>query len=117
MVTNSAGSFQTAAMKRHRFCLGMDCGRALRYLHDTLIELKGNPKRREGSLEIKGFCNSTRGLLTYIICASPLSTAEWTFMEMRRGRGDTLDFHRFYRSVVEKLGSTVVSKETMPVQG
>eukprot|EP01064_Diplonema_japonicum_P021908 TRINITY_DN314_c0_g2_i1.p1 TRINITY_DN314_c0_g2~~TRINITY_DN314_c0_g2_i1.p1 ORF type:complete len:453 (+),score=78.89 TRINITY_DN314_c0_g2_i1:100-1458(+) len=117
---NDSSTYLAAEMKKIRICVGMDVGRAIKHVFETLIELKGNPKRKESSLEIKGFCNSSRGLLTYVVNATPLATTEWTFFEFKRGRGDTMDFHKFYRSVVARLGSSVISKECgslFPVSG
>ena len=78
---------------------------------DALEVLKGNPKRKTGNaVEIKGFANASRGLVTYIVNCYPLMTPKWTLVELRRGRGDALDFHHFFHSVIEQLGPLVISK-------
>lgn len=71
---------------------------------EALEKAKSNPKAKEGSLEIKGFKNSSKGLLTYQLEILPTVTQGMVLVEMRRTRGDTLDFHEFYRSLVDALG-------------
>jgi serine/threonine protein kinase len=80
-------------------------------LLETLETLKSNPKVKEGSAEVKGFINSAKGLLTYSLEYFPLVTSGLNLIEIRRTRGDTLDFHEFYRKLREALGDLVVSKE------
>jgi len=77
---------------------------------EVLGSLKASPKTKEGTMEIKGFINSVKGLLTYSVDFVPTVCANLTLVEMRRTRGDTLDFHEFYRQLIAKLGDVVVSK-------
>eukprot|EP01065_Artemidia_motanka_P026753 TRINITY_DN31_c0_g1_i4.p1 TRINITY_DN31_c0_g1~~TRINITY_DN31_c0_g1_i4.p1 ORF type:complete len:444 (+),score=147.90 TRINITY_DN31_c0_g1_i4:84-1415(+) len=63
--------------------------------------LKGNPKDGKDPVEIKGFCNASKGLMTYVctVCPFiPVKGQQWCFVEMRRGRGDTLDFQSFWEA-------------------
>jgi len=71
---------------------------------EALEKAKSNPKAKEGSLEIKGFKNSSKGLLTYQLELLPTVSQNLVLIEMRRTRGDTLDFHEFYRYVIDTLG-------------
>lgn len=77
----------------------------------VLDSLKANPKSKEGSLEIKGFLNAPKGLLTYLAVLIPTCASKLTLVELRRGRGDVFEFHDLFRQVVAGLGSKVRSKE------
>ena len=81
---------------------------------DILVGLKGNPKRKDQSAEIKGFVNASKGLVTYVVNCIPLSTPKYTLVELRRGRGDPTDFHNFFYAVVQKLGPLVISTGHAP---
>lgn len=82
----------------------------------VLDSLKANPKSKEGSLEIKGFVNAPKGLLTYLAVLIPTCASKLTLVELRRGRGDVFEFHELFRSVVAGLGSKVRSRESQPPQ-
>eukprot|EP01065_Artemidia_motanka_P026754 TRINITY_DN31_c0_g1_i5.p1 TRINITY_DN31_c0_g1~~TRINITY_DN31_c0_g1_i5.p1 ORF type:complete len:447 (+),score=167.24 TRINITY_DN31_c0_g1_i5:84-1424(+) len=63
--------------------------------------LKGNPKDGKDPVEIKGFCNASKGLMTYVCTVCPFIPVKgqlWCFVELRRGRGDTLDFQSFWET-------------------
>ncbi|CUG82099.1 serine-threonine protein kinase, putative [Bodo saltans] len=77
----------------------------------VLSSLNANPKSKEGSLEIKGFLNAPKGLLTYLAVLIPTCASKLTLVELRRGRGDVFEFHDLFRQVVAGLGSKVRSKE------
>ena len=64
-------------------------------------------------MELRGFVNKTKGLLTYTVTMFPLVEGELTMVEVRRGRGDTFDFHDLYRALMEGLSSTIRSEEVM----
>eukprot|EP00756_Hemistasia_phaeocysticola_P013760 Hpha_TRINITY_DN15298_c0_g2::TRINITY_DN15298_c0_g2_i1::g.68252::m.68252 len=71
--------------------------------HDSL---KGNPKDGKDTCEIKGFCNAAKGLMTYVCTVVPfipVGGEQWAYVELRRGRGDTLDFAQFWESLVGLL--------------
>jgi hypothetical protein len=80
----------------------------------VLEQMKANPKTKEGSLEIKGFVNAPKGLLTYVLHIMPTVSPQLSILELRRGRGDTFDFHEFYRQMVTALGAKVRSRELVP---
>jgi len=75
----------------------------------VLDELKANPKRREGSMEIKGFTCAAKGLLMYVATVSPTCCQHLSLVELRRGRGDVLEFHELFLKVVAGLGEKVRS--------
>jgi serine/threonine protein kinase len=77
----------------------------------VLDALRGNPKAKEGSLEIKGFFNAPKGLMTYIVQIIPTCVPNMCLVELRRGRGDVLEFHDLYRSILSNLGPKVRSTE------
>eukprot|EP01059_Diplonema_ambulator_P032533 TRINITY_DN641_c0_g5_i1.p1 TRINITY_DN641_c0_g5~~TRINITY_DN641_c0_g5_i1.p1 ORF type:complete len:455 (+),score=143.42 TRINITY_DN641_c0_g5_i1:59-1366(+) len=95
--------------KATRFVVACSPTATMQSLIQVLTNLKGNPKSKEDSWEIKGFANANKGLLTYIAVILPVCSDTMTFVEIRRGRGDTLDFHEFYRQVVDALGTSVIS--------
>ncbi|KAJ9451397.1 CBL-interacting protein kinase 23 [Diplonema papillatum] len=89
--------------KSTRFAIKLQPSETMKALSEQLTKLKGNPKSKEGSSEIKGFLNASKGLMTYIITVLPTCAGDLTLVEFRRGRGDTLDYHEFYRSVIKSL--------------
>eukprot|EP01064_Diplonema_japonicum_P008193 TRINITY_DN15692_c0_g1_i2.p1 TRINITY_DN15692_c0_g1~~TRINITY_DN15692_c0_g1_i2.p1 ORF type:complete len:460 (+),score=69.87 TRINITY_DN15692_c0_g1_i2:54-1382(+) len=103
-------SSSSITKKTTRFVLELGPQESLKSLMETLTKLKGNPKNKDGSLEIKGFTNATKGLMTYIVVSLPTCAPALTIVEIRRGRGDTLDFHDFYRQVQQDLGTALISK-------
>ncbi|KAJ9457099.1 CBL-interacting protein kinase 32 [Diplonema papillatum] len=104
------GPLSTAERKKAcRLCVSTDPHRAIKSLVDVLTELKGNPKRKEGAIELKGFANASKGLITYVANAVPLVSSELTLVEFRRGRGDVNDFQGFFDNVRAKLGPLVIS--------
>merc|ERR1712203_95742 len=73
-------------------------------LVNVLVDLKANPKqKRDGSTpEIKGFQNASKGLLTYIATPSPTVLGDaFTFVEVKRGRGDPEDFKTFLDQLIK----------------
>lgn len=76
---------------------------------DALEKARSNPKAKEGSMEVKGFINSAKGLLTYHMEILPTVAPGLILVEIRRTRGDTLDFHEFYRYLIETLGPITLS--------
>jgi serine/threonine protein kinase len=80
----------------------------------VLDSLRGNPKAKDGSNEIKGFFNAPKGLMTYIVQIIPTCVPNLALVELRRGRGDVLEFHDLYRSILNHLGQKVRSTELQP---
>lgn len=78
---------------------------------EALEALRANPKSKENTNEIKGFVNGSKGLLTYMVTVVPTCSPTLTLVELRRGRGDILEFHELFREIVRKLGPKVRSKE------
>eukprot|EP00758_Cryptobia_borreli_P003114 Tbor_TRINITY_DN3537_c0_g1::TRINITY_DN3537_c0_g1_i2::g.2901::m.2901 len=77
----------------------------------SLEVLKANPKIKENSNEIKGFVNGPKGLLTYLVTVIPTCAANLSLVEIRRGRGDAVEFRELFDQIVKNLGSKVRSKE------
>jgi serine/threonine protein kinase len=77
----------------------------------VLETVKASPKLKEGSNEIKGFVQAPKGLMTYVVVAMPLVAPNLILLEMRRGRGDTFDFHDFFRNVHSAMGPKARSTE------
>lgn len=77
----------------------------------TLLEtMKASPKPKEDANEIKGFVQAPKGLLTYVIVVVPTASPSLLLLEFKRGRGDTLDFHEFFRNVHTAFGAKAKSK-------
>lgn len=84
---------------------------------EALEQIKSNPKRgKDSSLEVKGFINSSKGLLTYVLELLPTVSEGLVLAELRRTRGDTLEFHEFYRVLVGCLGDIVISAKPEPAE-
>lgn len=92
-----------------RFIVGKNVKDTFDGVVALLVKMNAAPKNKE--LEIKGFLNKTKGLLTYTITIIPLVVDDMCMVEARRGRGDTLDFHELFRTLVVGLGTAVLSKE------
>jgi serine/threonine protein kinase len=76
----------------------------------ALEGIKASPKHKDGSNDIKGFVNGPKGLLTYLITVIPTCAANLTLVELRRGRGDFLEFHELYLQLIKALGTKVRSQ-------
>jgi serine/threonine protein kinase len=77
----------------------------------VLSEMKGNPERTKNK-EIKGYITtSTAQMLTFTAKVEGL-TGGLCMVEVRRGKGDILEYNSFYRNLVKNMGSLVVSKDT-----
>jgi serine/threonine protein kinase len=92
-----------------RFFLGCAPSEASKKLVAALDGLKANPKVRD-EFEVKGFVNCNKGLMTYVVTLVPTVASSLTIIEVRRGRGDTFDFHGVYHALIGALGSDVKSK-------
>lgn len=77
----------------------------------SLEVLKANPKIKENSNEIKGFVNGPKGLLTYLVTVVATCAVNLSLVEIRRGRGDAVEFRELFDQIVKNLGSKVRSKE------
>lgn len=92
-----------------RFILGLAAGPAIERLSAVLEGLKGNPKAKD-EMELRGFVNCSKGLLTYSVTLTAMVVPTLLLVEVRRGRGDTFDFHQLYRNLVKGLGADVRSR-------
>lgn len=96
-----------------RFINGQTQADTLAALVATLQKMNGSPKVKDDR-EIKGFFSKTKGLLTYCVTLTQLVENNMTMVEVRRGRGDTFDFHDLYRSLMDSLKGTMKSSEVAP---
>eukprot|EP00760_Papus_ankaliazontas_P011318 PhM_4_TR14714/c1_g1_i1/m.7538 len=84
---------------------------SMKALVSMLEGLRASPKPKEGSNEIKGFVQAPKGLMTYVVCLLPTVAPQLSILELRRGRGDTFDFHDFFRQLHTALGPKARSME------
>jgi serine/threonine protein kinase len=75
-------------------------------LQAYLQKLNANPSATKNGL--KGYVNAAKdsagaGLMQYVITILPTVCKELSHVEMRRARGDTLQFQKFYRELVRDL--------------
>ena len=96
-----------------RFIMGEGCDAALASLTKVLTDLSSSPKAKPETREVKGFLNKQKGLLTYIVTVYPLVGNLFAMVEVRRGRGDTFDFHELYHNIISGLGPLVKSKSVV----
>eukprot|EP00759_Apiculatamorpha_spiralis_P008397 PhF_6_TR15428/c0_g2_i1/m.23936 len=82
----------------------------------VLETLKASPKAKEGSNEIKGFVQAPKGLMTYVLLVLPLVLPSMCLLELRRGRGDTFDFHDFFRALHAACGPKARSSELTSIR-
>ena len=68
--------------KATRFAMNQEANECLKSLVNALSGLKGNPKNKEGTAEIKGFVNASKGLMTYIVAILPTCSAGLTIVEV-----------------------------------
>eukprot|EP00755_Sulcionema_specki_P017897 Sspe_Gene.65520::Locus_38779_Transcript_1_2_Confidence_0.667_Length_1498::g.65520::m.65520 len=122
----------SVAIKRStRFIMNLSPDECMKKIESVLQEMKGNPRPcKQNPYELKGFINTSksgvattgnqqtdnRGMLTYAIGTQPTVSPSLTLVEMRRTRGDTLDFHELYREILRRLEANVVSREHPPGQ-
>jgi serine/threonine protein kinase len=95
-----------------RFIVGLSVDKASSAVVDALNSLSASPKTKD-SREIKAFLNKQKGLLTIVINLYPLVDEGFVMVEVRRGRGDTFDFHDLYHALIHALGPVVRSKSTV----
>eukprot|EP00906_Rhabdomonas_costata_P019084 RCo027788 len=74
---------------------------------EALQKANCNPTAKE--LVIKGHLNSVQGLLAFQMDILPTVASDLALVEMRRTRGDALDFGEFYRGLIEALGPMTLS--------
>lgn len=96
-----------------RFIVGEGIDQALGSLVKTLTDLQTSPKIKAETHEIKGFLNKQKGLLTYVVTVYPIVGNALAMVEVRRGRGDTFDFHELYHAIISGLGKLVKSKSVV----
>jgi serine/threonine protein kinase len=95
-----------------RFIVGENVDKACASVVSALGTLNASPKTKDNR-EIKAFLNKQKGLLSIVITLYPLVGDEFVMVEVRRGRGDTFDFHDLYHALINALGPLVRSKSTV----
>ena len=65
-----------------RFVMNMSSQETMKLMQEILVKLKGNPKNKEGSSEIKGFINASKGLMTYVVSILPTCSSSLTIAEV-----------------------------------
>ena len=73
---------------------------------EALQRARGNPKSDDGT-EIKGYANTIKGPLTYTLDIIPTIAEGLSLVEIRRTRGDVLEFHEFYRQFTAFMGPAI----------
>jgi len=77
-----------------------------------LAQMKANPEHNTKNKEIKGYLNTSNSqMLTFTAKVEGL-TGGLSMVEVRRGKGDILEYNSFYRNLVKNMGSLVVSTDT-----
>eukprot|EP01006_Ploeotia_vitrea_P056990 TRINITY_DN68143_c6_g15_i1.p1 TRINITY_DN68143_c6_g15~~TRINITY_DN68143_c6_g15_i1.p1 ORF type:complete len:464 (-),score=59.71 TRINITY_DN68143_c6_g15_i1:404-1795(-) len=73
-------------------------------VEEVLTNLKANPSKGKSGKELKGYFTPSKGpIITYTVWFQGTVCPELTLVEVRRGRGDTLEFQAFYRKLVRLL--------------
>lgn len=80
------------------------------------LESIGASAKPKNELDLRGFQTCPKGLLNLVITIVPTICEDLTIIEIRRGRGDTFDFHAAYHNLVKFLGDAVVSKPSQTEQ-
>jgi len=91
---------------RHtKFGLNMPPDQVASSIMELLVSINAHPEtKKDMPYEIKGSVDLPRHeILTYAVSIGRSRTTDVTVVEIRRGRGNTLDFHDFYRRVVDLL--------------
>jgi serine/threonine protein kinase len=81
-----------------------------RFMKELLV-MQANPQSKENSNEIKCFTNKNANLLTFVIEISPVAGG-FAMVEMRRGKGDILEFNSFYRFFLTKIQDIIINKDS-----
>jgi len=77
-------------------------------MEKILVQMGAHPSEKNG--ELKCFLSQNAQVLTFSIGVSETSGG-FSLVEVRRGKGDILEFNTFYRKFVNELGSVVVSQK------
>lgn len=70
----------------------------------ALEKSSSNPKQSKQPNEIKGFINSPKGLMTYHMEIRATVSPKLHLVDVRRTRGDILEFNDFFRNLLVTLG-------------
>ena len=92
-----------------RFIVSLVPEQAMKKLTEGL-EASGASAKPKNEFDLRGFQTCPKGLLNLVITIVPTLCPDLTIIEIRRGRGDTFDFHAAYHALVKFLGDAVVSK-------
>lgn len=80
------------------------------HISKELEQMNAKPAPAKTGDAIKGYLNTSKGIVTFNFACLPTVCTELIMVECRRMRGDTLEFQKFYRDVVGRL------KEIVPQQ-
>lgn len=69
----------------------------------------GDERNESGVVEIRGFVNARRGLVTFLAEVTPTVLPSLTLIEMKKGRGDANDFAELVQTVHTVLDKKVAS--------
>lgn len=93
-----------------RFIVGQTVVVALKSISEVLAALGATVEAGETPTELKVSITKPKGLLTFIVNLYSFVDPEMSLVEVRRGRGDTFEFHDLYHALVDGLGEVVLSK-------
>jgi len=77
----------------------------------VLTEMKANPENNAKNKEIKGYMNTANAQMLTFSAKVETVIGGMSIVEVRRGKGDILEYNSFYRSLVKHMGKMVVSRE------
>ena len=74
------------------------------------LQAMGCSVKSSGSNEVRGFYNGSHGLLTFHAMCTPTSAPNLSLAEVKRGRGDAIEFQSMMAGAFEKLGPILRSR-------
>lgn len=92
-----------------RFILSLSPGEAMKKLC-AVMESLGVSAKPKNELDLRAFQTCPKGLLNVVINIVPTLCEDLTIIEVRRGRGDTFDFHAMYHKLTKALEEVMVSQ-------
>ncbi len=106
---NQLVSSEKVSIRREtRFMAQGNASSVLSAMEKILVQMGAHPTEKNG--ELKCFLSQNAQVLTFSIGVSETSGG-FSLVEVRRGKGDILEFNTFYRKFVNELGSVVVSQK------
>lgn len=89
---------------------------AIKDIHAALKTMAPNVNCMKGeghTMELKGFVNAKRGLVTFVVEVTPTTVPGVVLVEAKKGRGDVLDFGDMLTQLHALLAGKVSSQPTM----